>query len=124
MIITPTIGRVVWYHPFPLSQPDLVNAAVIIAVDNDRCVNVLTFTEYGEPVAFLNAPLLQEGDKVPERSYASWIPYQLGQDKAVSEPTPQLPLFAEPERDKPPEVVAPFAANQRSTYFSQEVTTQ
>lgn len=89
-IITPTVGRKVWYRPCP---NDLVGPvpmtvvghadsrqpldATVIAVLGDRMVNLLVTDACGKQFAVLSATLLQDGDIIPANGrYAEWMPYQ------------------------------------------------
>lgn len=96
-IITPTVGRKVWYRPCP---NDLVGPvpmtvvghadsrqpldATVIAVLGDRMVNLLVTDACGKQFPVLSATLLQDGDIIPANGrYAEWMPYQKTQaDKA------------------------------------------
>lgn len=96
-IITPTVGRKVWYRPCP---NDLVGPvpmvvvghadsrqpldATVIAVWGDRMVNLLVTDASGKQFPVLSATLLQDGDFIPDNGrYAEWVPYQKAQaDKA------------------------------------------
>lgn len=93
-LIKPTVGRKVWYRP---SKSDttgqnamMVNGsepldATIIAVWNDRLVNVLVTDIMGKTYPKTSIKLLQYGDDVPKDLegnnagfYVEWMPYQLG----------------------------------------------
>lgn len=96
-IITPTVGRKVWYRPCP---NDLVGPvpmtvvghadsrqpldATVIAVLGDMMVNLLVTDACGKQFPVLSATLLQDGDIIPANGrYAEWMPYQKTQaDKA------------------------------------------
>lgn len=102
-IISPSVGRKVWYRP---SQGDTFGPitmsvsgsihdqtaapldATVIAVWGDRCVNLLVTDIVGKQFPKLSVTLLQEGDEppkgpdgVPVGGYAEWMPYQVGQAK-------------------------------------------
>lgn len=90
MVISPTVGRVVWFWraaPQLLSvQPE---AALVTYVHSDRCVNLVCFDHNGTPFPQTSVALVQDGDPVPEAGYASWMPYQIGQAKRhAAEPAP------------------------------------
>lgn len=98
-VITPTVGRKVWYRP---SKSDLiglgamvcsVNAdkptegqpldATVLAVWGDRCVNVQVLDIMGKPFTKTSVSLLQPGDQPPVDfegkavgGYVEWMPYQ------------------------------------------------
>lgn len=81
MIIKPTIGRVVWYHPDkPHEQPW---AAFVVFVHPDGKVNLSVFDENGLNKSKLEVILVQEGEEKPEWHYCEWMPYQIGQAKNV-----------------------------------------
>lgn len=85
-MITPTIGRVVWFTPsvnddtrFDVKQP---LAAFVTYVWQDRLVNLTVFSQDGTtpPAQKTSVTLLQDDDLKPETGYfASWMPYQKGQ---------------------------------------------
>jgi hypothetical protein len=84
-MITPTVGRVVWFAPargdtamtFGVDQPC---AALVAYVWNDRMVNLAVFDHNGAFHARTSVPLLQDDDAKPEGGYfATWMPYQKGQ---------------------------------------------
>lgn len=91
MIITPTIGRIVWYWPRH-SQPEVKGimqqplAGIVTFVHDDRLVNLGLFTADGIPFGMTLVTLVQENDPKPDDgNYAQWMPYQLGQAKKHSE---------------------------------------
>ena len=89
-LITPTIGRVVWYYPFGADtregSPVQPVPALIAYVHNDRHINIGGFNEDGTP---LNATsvYLYHGDDDPRPvngGFAEWMPYQTGQARKHS----------------------------------------
>ncbi len=86
MIITPTVGRVVWYRPGPVETTlvhlgDQPCEAHVVAVHGDRCVNIVGWDANGTFFFRSSARLLQDGDS-PDfegQSYCEWMPYQKGQ---------------------------------------------
>lgn len=88
-IITPTVGRKVWYRPsahdqqgpVPMqSSGDQPLDATIIAVWSAHCVNLLVTDMVGRTFPVLSATLVQDGYPVPSGGrYAEWMPYQQGQ---------------------------------------------
>ena len=100
-IITPTIGRKVWFHPNglkltdngPLEVFDDKQAldATVVFVRGDRLVN-LSVTDHGGQVHFVRCCILcQEDDGVPtDGPYCEWMPYQVSQAK-TSETKPAKP---------------------------------
>lgn len=100
-MITPTVGRVVWFHP--LKAPDDLAkfaqahdgrpmAAIIANVWSDTCVNLAVIDPNGVMHQRTSVFLYQgDGDK-PSCGYAEWMPYQ----KAVASGSiaPQLHAVA------------------------------
>lgn len=98
-IITPTIGRRVWYYPSAYDRgelehkpPSVIRAdttqpcdAGICYVHGDRLVNLTVADHNGRMHARTSVTLLQKGDPTPPAgmAYATWMPYQLGQAKAA-----------------------------------------
>ena len=80
-MITPTIGRVVWYHPVDASgaTPEQPYPALISYVHSDTLINVGGFTANGVPFAATSVSLVQDGASAVGGSWAEWIPYQKGQ---------------------------------------------
>lgn len=84
-MITPTIGRVVWFTPAVHSDPrhDVKQPLVglVTYVWGDRCINLTAFDQNGVSIGGqCSVPLLQDDDAKPETGYfASWMPYQKGQ---------------------------------------------
>jgi hypothetical protein len=80
-MITPTVGRIVWYRPIGPQADEQPWAAIIVRVHTDRVVNLTVFDHdgYGKPKQ--GVQLLQEGDAVPSAGggYCEWMPYQKGQ---------------------------------------------
>lgn len=75
-MITPTIGRVVWYHPpdsVPHAQPF---AAIVAHVWSDTCVNLAYFDANGLAHNATSVLLVQDGSEVPAANYCEWMPYQ------------------------------------------------
>lgn len=89
--IKPTVGRKVWYTPsendFKGPKPMHVVGsgegqqpldATVIAVWNDRVVNVLVTDILGNQFPVMSCMLVQEGDPKPAGHFVSWTPYQVG----------------------------------------------
>jgi hypothetical protein len=100
-MITPTVGRRVWFWPngdvdyivWDKAQP--CDAGVLYVV-NERCVNLLVSDHEGHTGPVLRVPLLQDDDPIPETSaYATWMPYQVGQAKKHERPGYQLRVMDE-----------------------------
>lgn len=93
-MISPTVGRVVWYWPngnmdkAAGSQPW---AASIAYVHGDRMVNIGYLDSGGTPGAATSVLLVQPGDPLPELGgYCEWMPYQHGQAAKVDNLEPRL----------------------------------
>ncbi len=81
-MITPTVGRVVWYRPAPTetitgndgAQP---LAAIIAHVWSDTCVNLAVIDANGA-MTNRTSVFLYQGDDYPRPSsqFAEWMPYQ------------------------------------------------
>ena len=85
-MISPTIGRVVWYSPafvhrIPGEPNDQLFPALVTYVWNDRMINLVAFTANGTPFGVTSVTLVQEGDASPIERFARWMPYQVGQAK-------------------------------------------
>lgn len=101
-VVSPTIGRKVWYRPCandvkgtfamtvsaPHDDPTAGQPldATVIAVWGDRMVNVLVTDVMGRQFPVLSCDLLQEGDEPrkdaegkPCGRYVEWMPYQKAQ---------------------------------------------
>lgn len=83
-MITPTIGRVVWYRPGPTD--DLVGndggqplAAIVAHVWSDTCVNLAVFDANGQAHNRTSVYLVQDETPRPTSQFAEWMPYQKGQ---------------------------------------------
>lgn len=105
-IITPTPGRIVWYHPAPNDNiPSLYEqplAAIVACVWNDRRVNLCVIDAYGHDHAVKDVALVQPGDDVmPSGAYAEWMPYQV-KTAGITLPVVEAPA---PASDTPEAVV-------------------
>ena len=84
-MISPSIGRVVWFWPtkeVDVPEPEQPNAALVVYVWGDRMVNLVVFDSNGNSRGETSVTLLQDDD-VPNACgrFASWMPYQVGQAK-------------------------------------------
>lgn len=85
-MISPTIGRVVWFYAGGMQQRDAgvqPQAALVAYVWTDRMVNLGGFAHNGNPIQATSVTLLQDDDEPPHLSqpFAMWMPYQVGQAK-------------------------------------------
>jgi hypothetical protein len=99
-IISPTIGRKVWYWPSDhdrhigltyvpyhnaIQAHDLTQPcdATVVYVHGDRMVNLQIIDHNGNAHIRTSVPLVQPDDeKSAQRGYAEWMPFQVGQAKA------------------------------------------
>lgn len=103
-VITPTVGRKVWYRPcandllgpVPMQVCGSIEAgniqpldATIIAVWGERMINVLVTDIVGRQFAVMSCGLVQPGEDVAEDGrYCEWMPYQVATSKpAVASPS-------------------------------------
>jgi hypothetical protein len=82
-MITPTIGRVMWYWPEKSERDTLPLACMVTNVWNDNLVNLVVFTANGIPFGAYSVPVVQDGSPYTagDSPYAEWMPYQIGQAK-------------------------------------------
>ncbi len=76
--ITPTIGRVVWFHP-EAPHGAQTWAGIVAYVHSPGMVNLAVFDANGHSVSKTSVPLIQDGDERPQSYYCEWMPYQKGQ---------------------------------------------
>lgn len=106
-MISPTVGRVVWFWPStqdtrvamavrsPRRSPESGDfeqpqplAALVAYVFDDRLVNLTVSDHDGNTYARQNVQLVQEADAKPDGvSFATWMPFQVGQAKRHEQPT-------------------------------------
>lgn len=89
-MITPTIGRVVWYN-----CPDYVNvqphAAIVTFVHSDTRINIAAFDSNGNSYPVTSVFLWQgEGERPVNECFAEWMPYQKGQAQKTEQLEKQL----------------------------------
>lgn len=85
-MISPSIGRVVWFTPSKSDtqlHSDQKMAALVAYVHSDTCINLAVFDANGVAHSRCSVTLIQ-GEDVPELFagngyYAEWMPYQKGQ---------------------------------------------
>lgn len=77
-LISPSVGRVVWFHPAPTKEPAPTLAAIIAAVNPDGSINLMVISAGGDPHGERNVFLWAGDDdaKRPVGAYAEWMPYQ------------------------------------------------
>ena len=82
MNITPTVGRVVHYHPGSadgMARGGQPLAAIVTYVHSDTCVNLTVFDSNGESYGRTSVLLAQPGANRPAANFCEWMPYQVGQ---------------------------------------------
>lgn len=101
--ITPTVGRVVLFHPgagdsiYISGQQPL--AAQIACVHDDNCITLGVLDGEGNHHARKHVKLLEDGEVVVATSeYCYWMPYQLGQAAKTAEAEAKV----QPEPRDPP----------------------
>lgn len=101
MAITPTVGRIIYFHPASNSthrgfKPNALCAAQIAAVLPDGKLNLGVLDANGAHHAMTNVPFIQDSDTPPEDGYyAEWH----------SEPAPDAPEAASPSENSNPATV-------------------
>lgn len=93
-MIEPSVGRIVYYRPQGIADPT-PHAAIVIAVQDERSVNLACFSPEGTYYHREQVPLLQDDDAAPEEGgYAEWMAYQKGQaaktEAILAAPAPGL----------------------------------
>jgi len=96
-MIKPTIGRKLWfwktrdaYNASAANNHDHTKVlvadqpedATVVAVWSPGVVNLYVVDHDGVGQARTSVPLLQEGDHIPVKDFATWMPFQVGQAKA------------------------------------------
>lgn len=86
-VITPTIGRKVWFYPGPSRvlarrSPDPLDATIVFVWHN-RLVNLLVVDHDGKSHPINSVHLDQPGDKIAPSERAEWMPYQVMQAGAA-----------------------------------------
>lgn len=109
-IITPTVGRIVWFYPAPHDGIGRLNgqplAAIVAGVHNDRSVNLAVFDAYGNTQQRSSVALVQPIDTLPDGgSYATWMPYQIS-TAGIAQPEAQstADMFAETDGSSASEI--------------------
>lgn len=88
-MITPTVGRVLWYYESGSREGQPPLPAIVTAVWGPRCVNVAVFAQNGVPLSHppTSVQLLQDDDAPPRQTDGSlgrhlrWMPYQVQRAK-------------------------------------------
>lgn len=82
-MISPTIGRVVWYWPgtsdFGIDNGDQPLAALVTHVWSDSCVNLAVFGQDGTAHGRTSVRLVQDDSGNSGQPFAEWMPCQKGQ---------------------------------------------
>ena len=122
-MITPTIGRKIWFWPnqtnmFSCSVLDATQAfdATIVFVHGANRINIQTVDHVGTTYVLHNVYLQQEGAPEPLLGtfYCTWMPYQLGQTTPVvptAPPSPGLSNTPFPTLDTPVAAITAVVAD-------------
>jgi hypothetical protein len=79
-MISPTIGRVVWFYKYIPNQGHKGPMAAHVAyVWSDIMVNLMVINEDGTTRSSTSTRLRQDNAPIPESDYCEWMPYQKGQ---------------------------------------------
>lgn len=78
-MIKPTVGRVVWFWPGRKDESLQPQAAIVVHVWSETCVNLAVFDANGVASSHTSILLHQEGNSQPTAYFAEWMPYQIGQ---------------------------------------------
>ena len=83
-MITPTVGRIVHYHPsnhdpHPVQAKGPLAALITHVQEPDnRYVNLCVFSQNGTPMPYQDVVLVQpEQEPPPLGRYCTWMPYQI-----------------------------------------------
>lgn len=85
-MISPTIGRVVWYWQHSGREASQPLAALIAWVHSDVYVNLAIFDANGKAANRTSVRLYQGEGLPPLGEYCEWMPYQIGQAAKHAEP--------------------------------------
>ncbi len=80
-MIHPTIGRVLWYYDENHTEGKQPKTALVCHVWSESCVNLAVFDQNGVAGNRTSVLLWQGEGERPSRSFAEWMPYQVGQAK-------------------------------------------
>lgn len=89
VLISPTVGRVVWYWPSvkAVNDGEQPRAAILTYVQDDHTVNLVSFGHDGFPLPHLSIRLLEVDEPAPASGhFACWMPFQAGQAKSAQSP--------------------------------------
>lgn len=92
-MITPTVGRIVWFYPAGHSRNHQPWPAIVAHVWSDTCVNLAIFDSNGKPLEQppTSVLLVQDNMEVPSGgNYCTWMPYQKGQAAKTEQLEKQL----------------------------------
>lgn len=89
IVITPTVGRQVWYKPDPVNHPEVTYAATVVFVHSDTMVNLAVLDQNGNLFPRPSTRLVQPGEDAPAWPYCHWMPYQVGQAEVAAAPAEQ-----------------------------------
>lgn len=81
-MITPTVGRVVWFYKDGKPHTEQPYAAIVTYVHSDTMINVVAFDYNGVSFGETSVLLIQDEGSYGNPgggSWACWMPYQKGQ---------------------------------------------
>jgi hypothetical protein len=79
-MISPTVGRVVWFYRYVTGQGHKGPLAAHVAcVHSESMVTLMVIDEGGNPRPQGSVLLLQDDQPAPGYDYCTWMPYQKGQ---------------------------------------------
>jgi hypothetical protein len=95
-MISPTVGRIVWFYPAHLwrTGPEPL-AAIITDVRSPQVVDLCVFDAVGAATGREHVDLVQDDSVQPDHAYCTWMPYQKGQ-AAKTEQLERLTLTRPP----------------------------
>jgi erythromycin esterase-like protein len=85
-MITPTIGRKVWFHPSGEADGDQPLDATIAYVHNDELINIGYRDKFGNTASAQEIQLwdgVNEAERPVGEAYCEWMPYQKTQAAAA-----------------------------------------
>lgn len=83
MVIEPTIGRKVWFWTGDPEQKQAQDATICY-IFGTRMVNLRVTDHQGVSRPETSVALWQDGDPQPLGRHAQWMPFQVGQAKAIA----------------------------------------
>ncbi len=91
-MIQPSVGRRVWYWPFPEERSfpsEQPFDAGVAYVHSDTLINISIQNDLGNPLPGKLGVTLAQDDQEPQPGQCSWMPYQKGQAAKQERTGPQ-----------------------------------